>query len=400
MQSLALSIYTQKLHGSWQCLCPDWYTNNHNCSVLLVSTGVEFRVTEEYDEDSPFSRPPNWRPPAPQQDPPPAADEAAVPDQSMNQSDSSPQSSPTDPSGDPSMADTTGNGFQPADGGSHAPTDRTGSEPEAEAVRQHMSETQDHLQASAPPSEADPQTAPSVGRGQVYSKEADTPEELPAHIEAFSQPDADQPVSTEQMDAVHKKPGVRRTLDGSGEAAPDRDAGQQGLLSQPQAAQGETPQGDPSRESEGGDQGRPWWEMAVASATAAAASVTTTVYGAADSVKGAVSAGYEAVTNSQSDQQSGEHLLPALSVGAWVQTCCCFDCITARASCLYSSCRSQGRCCMSCAFLLWRSLMGKGNMLLNAWGKALRKTGAVSHLSKHVCMVTCCVDCCLVLFLA
>lgn len=289
-----------------------------------MSTGVEFRVTEEYDEDSPFSRPPNWRPPGPQQDPPPAADEAAVPDQSVTQGDSSPQSSPTDPSGDPSIADTTGNGFQPAGGASHAPTDRTGSEPEAEAVRQHMSETQEHLQRSPLPSQADSQTEPSVGRGQVFSKEADTPEELPAHIEVANQPDADQPASTKQMDAVHKKPGVRRTLDSSGEAAPDRDAGQQGLLSQPQGnPQGGAPQ---EKESEGSDQGRPWWETAVASVTAAAASVTTTVYGAADSVKSAVSAGYEAVSRSQSDQQSGEHVVLALSVVAW---CKYFAAVTA-----------------------------------------------------------------------
>lgn len=355
-----------------------------------MSTGVEFRVTEEYDEDSPFSRPPNWRPPAPQQDPPPAADEAAAPDQSSTQSESSPQSSSTDTSGDPSMADTTGNGLQPADGGSHAPTDRTDSESEAGAVRfrQHNSETQDHLQRSALPSEVDSQTEPSVGRGQVYSKEADTPEELPAHIEVASQPDADQPVNTEQMDPVHKKPGVRRTLDSSGEAAPDRDAGQQGLLSQPQG----TPQGDPEKESEGSDQGRPWWETAVASVTAAAASVTTTVSGAADSVKGTVSAGYEAVTKSQSDQQSGEHLLLAcLLVHVCKHPAAAEAAVTASllepAACALATGVRVGA-----ALLPWQSLWGKGSFdPLIIWGASLWKPGTdvlVSHLSEHVCMVT------------
>ena len=274
-----------------------------------MSAGVEFRVTEEYDEDSPFSRPPNWRPPTPAQDPPPAADEA-VADQSISQShDSSPQSS------DPSIADTTGNGSEPASD-LHAPTDSA--ESDTESVAQHMSETKNQLQRSALSGVTNPQTEPSVGRGQVRSKEADTPEELPAKIEVFSQPDSDQPVNTKHMDMVNRKPGVRRTLDGSGQAAPDRDAGQQGLLSQPQAAQGSTLPGDPSKE--GSEQDRPWWENAVSSVTAAAASVTGAVSGAADSVKGAVSAGYEAVSKGQSEQQSGAHLPAAcLPVAACMQ---------------------------------------------------------------------------------
>ena len=276
-----------------------------------MSAGVEFRVTEEYDEDSPFSRPPSWRPPTRAQDPPPAADQA-VADQSLSQGhDASPQFSHPDISSDPSIADTTSNGLEPASG-LHAPTDSTDSE--AESVSQHMSETKSRLQRSALPGDTDSQTAPSVGRGQVRSKEADTPQELPAKIEVSSQPDSDQPVNTKHMDTVNQKPGVRRTLDGSGQAAPDRDAKQQGLLSQPQALQGGSPSGDPAKDSnKGSGQDRPWWETAVASVTAAAASVSETVSGVADSVKGAVSAGYEAVSKGQSDQQSGKLLL----------ACCC-----------------------------------------------------------------------------
>ena len=261
-----------------------------------MSAGVEFRVTEEYDEDSPFSRPPNWRPLTPTQEPPPAANEANA-DQSVSQSHGpSPQSS------NPSVADNTGNGSEPASG-VHAPT---ASESQAESVSQHMSETKSQLQRSALSGVTDPQIEPSVGRGQVRSKEADTPEELPAKIEVSSQPDSDQPVNTRHMDTVNQKPGVRRTLDGSGQAAPDRDAGQQGLLSQPQAAQGGDPPGDPSKE--GSEPDRPWWENASSSVTAAATSVSEAVSGVADSVKGAVSAAYEAVSKGQSDQQSGEHL--------------------------------------------------------------------------------------------
>ena len=288
-----------------------------------MSTGVEFRVTEEYDEDSPFSRPPNWRPPTPAQDPPPAADKAAA-DQSISQShDSSSQSGHTDVSSDSSIADTTGDGLQPASG-LQAPTSSTDSESEAESLLQHMSETKDRLQTSALSGSTDSQAAPSVGRGQVRSQETDTPKELPARIEVSSQPDADQPVNTKLMDTVHQKPGVRRTLDGSGQVAPDRDAEQQGLLSQPQAAQGANPPADPSKE--GSDQDQPWWEKAVSSVTAAAASSTETVSGVADSIKGAVSAGYEAVSKGQSDQQSGEHLPAAAAAAA------SYDCIAARAS--------------------------------------------------------------------
>ena len=274
----------------------------HNAN--LMSTGVEFRVTEEYDEDSPFSRPPNWQPPNPKQDPPPAADEA-VADQSSHSQESSQQSSHTGTSSDPSTADTTGNGLQPANG-THAPTDST--DPESESMSQHMSETKDQLQESARSGSIDSQASePSVGRGQVISQETDTPDELPAKIEVSDHPDADQPVSTEHMDTVHQKPGVRRTLDGSGHAAPGRDARQQGLLpTQPQAGQGRTPQGDPSEDPEGSDQDRPWWETAVSSVSGAVSGVSDAVSGAADSVKGAVYAGYQAVsTAGQPDEQPG-----------------------------------------------------------------------------------------------
>ena len=280
-------------------------TPHSNHSKILMGAGVEFRVTEEYDEDSPFSRPPSWRPPTPAQDPAPAADEA-VADQSIGQShDSSPQSSHTDTSSDPSIADPVGNGLQPARG-LEAPTGSTDSESEAESVSQHVSEVKDRLQTSALSRNTDSQTAPSVGRGQVRSKKADTPKELPAKIQVSSQPDSDQPVDTKYMDTVHQKPGVRRTLDGSSQVAPDRDAGQQGLLSQPHAVQAGNSPGDSSKKES--DQDRPWWEKAASSVTAAAMSVPETVSGVVDSVKGAVSAGFEAVGKGQSEQQSGERL--------------------------------------------------------------------------------------------
>lgn len=250
--------------------------------AFLLQTGVRFRVTEEYDEDSPFSRPPN-----PRQEAPPPAEQASP-------SESDPRKPPSDAS-PPSTADTTDNGSQPA-GGTHTPTHNPGAE--SQSVSQHMSETEDRLQESALSSITEPQSMPSVGRGQVYSNEADTPEQLPAHIEVAGHPDSDQPTSTEQMDTVHQKPGVRRTLDGSGHVAPDRDAGQQGLTP-PQGS----PQGDPVA-SEGSIQARPWWEPGVTAVMAAIASVSDGVSGAADTVKGAVSGGYQAF--SKGGQQSGD----------------------------------------------------------------------------------------------
>lgn len=246
-------------------------------------------MTEEYDEDSPFSRPPQ-----PRQDKAPPADQASP--------SGSRHSSPPSDASPTSTADTTGNGSQPASG-THTPMDKPRAEPQS--VSHHMSETEARLQESALSGITEPQSTPSVGRGQVYSNEADTPEQLPAHIEVAGHPDSDQPTSTEQMDTVHQKPGVRRTLDGSGHVAPDRDAGQQGLRP-PRAQPQGSPQGDPVA-PEGSNQGRPWWEPGVTAVTAAVASVSDSVSAAADSVKGAVSGGYQAFSKGgQSDQQSGD----------------------------------------------------------------------------------------------
>lgn len=260
-----------------------------------MPTGVRFRVTEEYDEDSPFSRPPSWRPPSPDQDPPPAPGGSAVADPT-----SPGGSTHTDASVDAGTAeeDTTGNGLHPASG-THTHTDDSGPE--------SAPDTEDQLQRSALSGIPEQQSTPSVGRGQVYSNEKDTPKKLPAHIEVASHPDSDQPASTEQMDPVHQKPGVRRTLDGSGHVAPDRDAGQQGLSPPPSQAQ-ETPQGELGSEG-GSGQDRPWWEPAVTAATAAVASVSEGVSGAAESVKTAVSGSYRAVSRGPPDQQPGEDRL-------------------------------------------------------------------------------------------
>lgn len=209
-----------------------------------------------------------------------------------------------------SRADSAGNGFQPASV-MHTPTDRAQSEPSL--VSQHTHEAEEQLQSSALSSSTDSETAPSVGRGQVYSKETDTPEVLPAEIELSSQPESDPPSSTQHMDTVNQKPGVRRTLDSSGHMPPERDSEQQGPLPlpQPQTAPQE-PQSDPSK-TEGSDQGRPWWE-------AAASSVSEAVSAAAESVKGVVAAGVQSVTKGHSDsQQSGDCIWFVLAS----ETCCC-----------------------------------------------------------------------------
>ena len=277
---------------------------------VCIHAGVEFRVTEEYDEDSPFSRPPDWKPLRPKQDPTAAPDSAPADSTSQDSNEQSSLAEPRFSHQVSAEADGAGNGLQPASE-THAPTDRVQSEPSPESQRTHDAEEQ--LQSSALSGSTDLQTAPSVGRGQVHSKETDTPEVLPAGIELSSQSDSERPGSTQVMDTVHQKPGIRRTLDSSGHVAPDRDHEQQGPLPppRPQTAPKE-PQGDPSK-AEGPDQGRPWWEAAVSS-------VSEAVYGAAEAIKGAVAAGLQSVSKGQSDsQQSGACTWPLLASGC----CCC-----------------------------------------------------------------------------
>ena len=256
---------------------------------MHAHAGVEFRVTEEYDEDSPFSRPPGWRAPTPKEDPPPANNNPDAHDAFHGQ-DSHHSSQHCTVASSPT--DSTGNGSQPASA-THASTDTIQSQPASGS--QHRHEADQRLPSPAQSEVHNTQTSLSVGRGQVFSPEADTPAVLPAGIEISGHPDADEPGSTEQMDIVKQKPGVRRPLDSSNHMTSGSE--QQGPPPPPQAqAAPQDPPNDPSS-AERSDQGRPWWESA-------AASVSDAVSGGVDSVKGAVAAAYQAVGGGQSDPQS------------------------------------------------------------------------------------------------
>ena len=252
---------------------------------VCFAVGIEFRVTEEYDEDSPFSRPPNWQPPSSNQESTKTADQHTPHSSSQSQS---PATQSTTPSGqastDQGTTGTTGNGSTPAS--------RPEAPPEQAAVpgKSQNVGTRHESQTRAPASVSQSLSS-SVGRGQVYS-EADTPDRLAAGIELTDHPDSDEPVDTGRMDTVHQKPGLRRTLDGQGHVAPDRDHEELGLLpSQP---------GEPSADPPEG--GGAWWESA---ATAAS--------GAVESIKAALSAGYQSFSKGQPDsQQSGACLSLAL----------------------------------------------------------------------------------------
>lgn len=248
---------------------------------VCYSTGIEFRVTEEYDEDSPFSRPPSEQPTPSKQEPEPHTHQ--------DKAESAPHTHPSDPNSvipsgpAPSVngaaVDSTGNGSAPARVSQPTATDESQS-------------------ADSSPTESTPTLLdkmgkgqnPSVGRGQVYS-DADTPERLPVGIEFAGQADADQPSSTAHMDPVQQKPGLRRTLDAKGHVAPDRDPEELGLMA-PHKAQ------PPAPEGEGSAQGVAWWDSAAAS-----------VLHNLEAVRSAVTAGYESFTKGQSDaQQSGTQL--------------------------------------------------------------------------------------------
>ncbi|DBA90515.1 TPA: hypothetical protein ACH3X1_003774 [Trebouxia sp. C0004] len=243
--------------------------------------GIEFRVTEEYDEDSPFSRPPGWKPAPSKQDPAPSAPQSKDPAASHDHtSDSQSTLSGGQASSVGSTADSTSNGSAPASA-SQSTADM------AAVKSQNMASA--HAEAAAQaPSDGTKAKEPAVGHGQVYS-DADTPQRLPVGIEFSDQPDSDQPSSTAVMDTVNQKPGVRRTLDGKGHVAPDRDAEEQGLSPPSQSQSG--PSGAPS-DSEGSGPGVAWWDSGTAS-----------VSGAFESVKSAISTGYHSLSKSQSDSQ-------------------------------------------------------------------------------------------------
>ncbi len=246
-------------------------------------TGIEFRVTEEYDEDSPFSRPPGWKPTPPKQDPAPSGPQSKNPAASHDHaSDSqSTMSGGQAPSVSSKTVDSTSNGSAPAS------ASQTTADKAAVESRNIASAHAENSAARASSDETQAQD-PDVGRGQVYS-DADTPQRLPVGIEFSDQPDSDQPSSTAVMDIVNQKPGLRRTLDGKGRVAPDRDAEEQGLL--PSSESPSTPSGAPS-DSEGSGPGVAWWDSAAAS-----------VSGAFESVKSAISTGYHNFSKGQSDGQ-------------------------------------------------------------------------------------------------
>ncbi len=250
-------------------------------SLHFAPTGIEFRVTEEYDEDSPFSRPPGWKPTPSKQDPAPSAPQSKDPAASHDHiSGSQSTLSGGQASSVSSTADSTSHGSAPASA-SQSTADTTAVESRNTASA--------HAEAAArASSDATQAQEPDVGRGQVYS-DADTPQRLPVGIEFSDQPDSDQPSSTAVMDIVNQKPGLRRTLDGKGRVAPDRDAEEQGLL--PSSESPTVPSGDPSH-SEGSGPGVAWWDSATAS-----------VSGAFESVKSALSTGYHNFSKGQSDSQ-------------------------------------------------------------------------------------------------
>ena len=237
-------------------------------------------MTEEYDEDSPFSRPPGWKPTPPKQDPAPSApqskDHAASHDHTSGSQSTLSGGQACSVS---STADSTGNGSAPASA-SQTTADTTAVE------AQNIGSAQAEASAARASSDETKAQEPDVGRGQVHS-DADTPQRLPVGIEFSDQPDSDQPSSTAVMDIVNQKPGLRRTLDGKGRVAPDRDAEEQGLLPPSESQNG--PSGAPS---DGEGPGVAWWESANAS-----------VSGAFESVKSAISTGYHNFSQGQSDSQ-------------------------------------------------------------------------------------------------
>ena len=247
-------------------------------------TGIEFRVTEEYDEDSPFSRPPGWKPAPSKQDPAPSGPQSKDPAASHDHASDS-QSGGQASSVNSTTVDSTSNGSAPAS------ASQTLADTAAVKSRNTASA---HAENSAARASSDETHAhePDVGRGQVYS-DADTPQRLPVGIEFSDQPDSDQLSSTAAMDIVNQKPGLRRTLDGKGHVAPDRDAEEQGLLPGSESQSG--PSGDPS-DCGGSGPGVAWWDSATAS-----------VSGAFESMKSAISAGYDNFSKGESDsQQSGK----------------------------------------------------------------------------------------------
>ena len=223
--------------------------------------GIEFRVTEEYDEDSPFSRPPSQ--PKPKAAPTAAQDATHV---------------------------TSGDNDQQGNGASPALTPDSLTSIAGTTVDTTVAQLQSHKQASSKPES-------QTGRHQIAS-DAPPPDRIVEGIEVADRPDDDQPETTEVMDPLHQQPGVKRVLDGQGHKAPSRSPSEQGLLPHPerQTRQDSGTEGN----FEGAQQGqtdtakeKPWWESAADSAV-----------GAFESTKSAVLGGIDSVTKGQGDKQA------------------------------------------------------------------------------------------------
>lgn len=161
----------------------------------MCCAGIEFRVTEEYDEDSPFSRPPA-EPSVPPKDP-----VTAVPV----------------PDADPAPSQTAHKGNNHGNGSSSAMSD---------ALSQAIDITLDQPQSAPLPKAQAQARQPShdgLGREQV-GQALDTRSSLPTGIEVSIERDGGGHAANQVMDTVQQRPGVKRLLDGSGREAPSRSA--------------------------------------------------------------------------------------------------------------------------------------------------------------------------------
>ena len=232
---------------------------------------MEFRVTEEYDEDSPFSRPPTH---------PKAQSSAPTADLPPD----TPQTSDQDAAHTAQSTNKQGYGSSPA------------SKPDP--LKSLSASTIDTtVTLSKSDAQSASQSNSSTGRHQIAT-DAPLPDSIAEGIEVAYHPDDDQPETTELMDPVQQKPGVKRILDGQGTKAPSRSPQEQGLLPHPER------QTRPESEAEGmsaiapqGQAGaakeKPWWETAAESAV-----------GAFEGAKSTILGGIESLTKGQGDKQT------------------------------------------------------------------------------------------------
>ena len=240
-------------------------------NIDCVFTGIEFRVTEEYDEDSPFSRPPSQ--------PKPRAAPSADP------KTDSPPPAPQDASHATARNDDQqGNGSTPA-----LTSDPLTSVTET-TIDTTVAQLQSHKQKSL-------ESESRTGRHQIAS-DAPPPDRIAEGIEVADHPDDDQPGTTELMDPVNQKPGVKRVVDGQERKAPSRSPSEQGLLPHPerqtrQESEAEGGSGSAQKGQTDAAKEKAWWESAADSAV-----------GAFESTKSAVLGGIESLTKGQGDKQA------------------------------------------------------------------------------------------------